>query len=86
LKIKAKNNARTNIVTKLAITCIMMFLCFACKQKITEIQVISQVKDTRTPNEELDFIKAKALSLKKNSSGNWEATFEDGIILRPITV
>ncbi len=81
MQLKAKNNARTNMVTKLAIACMMMFLCFACKQNKTEVQVISKDKDTRTTKEELDFIKAKALSLNKNSSGNWEATFEDGIIL-----
>lgn len=40
-----------------------------------------QNTSSRTPDQELEFIKAKAIGLEKNSSGHWEAAFLDSVAM-----
>jgi len=52
----------------------------SCKEKSSKISGKERTQVSRTQEEELVFVKTRALSLEKNSSGFWEARFENGIV------
>ncbi len=59
---------------------IFVFTLVSCKNT-AQADGSSKNQSTRTQQEELEFIKNKALSFAKNSSEHWEAAFEYGIVL-----
>lgn len=60
---------------------VTMIVIFGCKSNtITSIDNGIN-RSTRTQQEELDFVKSKAQSLEKNTSGYWEAVFDYGITM-----
>jgi len=66
---------------KIAVTLLtLIFLLAACKNT-SSVDRSSKNQSTRTQSEELEFVKNKALSFKKNMSGYWEATFQHGIVM-----
>lgn len=57
------------------------FTLFVCKGNNSNLVSDEQTQITRTQEEELEFVKSKALSFEKNTLGHWEAIFEHGIIM-----
>jgi hypothetical protein len=58
----------------------ILWMQISCKKDKEEVENGSN-SSVRTMQQELDFIETKAISLEQNSSGCWEATFDDGIIM-----
>lgn len=53
----------------------------ACKKEQEGEAKPGDLNTNRTMQEELDFVRSKAISLEENTSGYWEATFENELVM-----
>lgn len=73
-------NFQVSLLTSLLLACLST-LPFSCKKDKGETASAGSNSNTRTTQEELDFVKSKAISMSENPQGYWEATFENNIVM-----